>query len=170
MWSRLSARFARCSTTFHVPAVSTIRDARWRSLLTTEARLTAVSTTYDGAVNTGQTIEKRDGMSVTTLVLGLVVLVLLLGAGGAGIGQVELAVWLAVVGWVALWWSKRRRPETIEKPGGMSVTTLILGLFVLVLLLTAGGSPSGCPSWSSGSPWSSAGWRFWWRKRRRPLR
>ncbi len=110
-------------------------------------------------------------MSVTTLVLGLVVLVLLLGAGGAGIGQVELAVWLAlVVGWVALWWSKRRRPETTEKPVGMSVTTLILGLFVLVLLPAAGGFGIGVPElvvWFA----LVVGWvALWWSKRRRPLR
>ena len=110
-------------------------------------------------------------MSVTTLVLGLVVLVLLLGAGGAGIGQVELAVWVAfVVGWVALWRSKRRRPDETEERAGMSVTTLILGLFVLVLLPGIAGFGMGVPElivWFA----LMVGWvALWVSKRRRSLR
>ena len=72
---------------------------------------------YNGAVKTEQTTDKRDGMSVTTLVLGLVVLVALLTIGGFGIGVPELVVWFAlVVAWVALWRSKRRRPQVIVIP------------------------------------------------------
>ena len=65
---------------------------------------------YDGGVNTEGTTEKREGMSVTTLVLGLLVLLLLPAAGGFGIGVPELVVWVAlVVAWVA-YWVRTRRP------------------------------------------------------------
>ena len=64
---------------------------------------------YDGRVSTEETTEKREGMSVTTLVLGLLVLLLLPAAGGFGIGVPELVVWVAlVVAWVAYWVQKRR--------------------------------------------------------------
>ncbi|WP_027860863.1 hypothetical protein [Marmoricola sp. URHB0036] len=60
-------------------------------------------------MNTDGTTEKREGMSVTTLVLGLFVLLLLPTAGGFGIGVPELVVWFAlVIAWVAFWVRKRR--------------------------------------------------------------
>ena len=61
-------------------------------------------------MSTEETTEKREGMSVTTLVLGLFVLLLLPSAGGFGIGVPELVVWVAlVVAWVA-YWVRTRRP------------------------------------------------------------
>lgn len=46
---------------------------------------------------------------MTTLLVGLVLLVLLLGAVGFGVGVMELILWLVLVlGWVALWARSRR--------------------------------------------------------------
>lgn len=48
-------------------------------------------------------------MSTRTFIGGLLILVLLLVALGGGIGEIELAIWVALVaGWTVLWVRKRR--------------------------------------------------------------
>ena len=43
--------------------------------------------------------------------VALLFVLVLLAAVGFGVGVPELVIWFAlVVGWVGLWWSRRRRP------------------------------------------------------------
>ena len=61
-------------------------------------------------MSTDPSTESRPGLSIGALFLGLLVLLALLVAFGFGVGQVELAIWFAlVIGWVSFWVVKRRR-------------------------------------------------------------